>query len=85
MRGEMCTRRVLTTDVPRVYLDADGICTVCRDYEVHGENYRNYFKTEKDLRDLFTRFETPGCSTTCYSCIAGAKTETKDFNRASYR
>lgn len=49
----MCRQCVLTTAVPRVTLDDDGVCSVCREYEARKATYDAYFRTEDDLRVLF--------------------------------
>lgn len=50
--GQLCTRCVLTTRVPGVTLDEEGVCNVCNEYDAHKGEYDGYFKTEADLVSL---------------------------------
>lgn len=50
-----CTRCVLSSNVPRVTVAADGVCNVCREYDDSKVVYDAYFGTEADLRRLVAK------------------------------
>jgi len=54
-----CARCFLTTNMPNVYLDAEGVCSVCRAYEQYGDRIAGYFQDEAALAGLFERTHTP--------------------------
>ena len=48
-----CVRCGLPSNFPRVAFDADGVCDLCRAYDVIEPHARAYFRTMDDLRALF--------------------------------
>jgi len=72
----MCKRCVLTTAVPRVALDAEGVCSVCREYEARKTPYDRYFKTEADLTALLNRSRRPEAPYDVLAMYSGGKDST---------
>jgi amino acid adenylation domain-containing protein len=48
-----CTRCALPSNYPGVSYDADGLCNVCRDYDVYEDQAKSYFGSMQELRDIF--------------------------------
>jgi len=77
----ICRRCVLTTSVPDVTLDAEGVCNVCREYDAHHETYDTYFKTEDDLAELFKETHNPEGQYDVLLMYSGGKDSTYVLNR----
>ncbi len=72
----MCAKCVLTTAVPRVTLDAEGVCNVCREYEAHKAEYDAYWKQEDDLRALLAASKKPESEYDVLLMYSGGKDST---------
>jgi hypothetical protein len=55
MEEKMCLRCILTTKVPGVTLDRNGICNICHKFDNNKDIYENYFKTENELEKLLEK------------------------------
>ncbi|REJ67392.1 MAG: hypothetical protein DWQ31_11460 [Planctomycetota bacterium] len=77
----VCERCVLTTSVPGVSLDEEGVCNVCREYEANRSTYDAYFKTEDDLAALFRRTHSPEAPYDVLLMYSGGKDSTYVLNR----
>ena len=81
VKDSICQRCVLTTSVPGVTLDADGVCSVCREHDANREVYDAYFKSEDDLRDLFHTTHNPDGQYDVLLMYSGGKDSTYVLNR----
>ncbi|MEO0494675.1 MAG: AMP-binding protein, partial [Actinomycetota bacterium] len=74
---ERCVRCGLGTDVPNLAIDAEGVCSVCRQYEVVEPQTRAWFRTEADLdarRDAAAARRTGDYD--CLHLLSGGKDST---------
>ena len=62
-----CVRCGLPSDYPRAVFDSEGVCGVCRTYESIKDHAEAYFKTEDDLRQIFT--ESARTHDSKYDCM----------------
>ncbi|GAB4195320.1 MAG: hypothetical protein OHK0022_11980 [Roseiflexaceae bacterium] len=62
-----CARCFLTSNMPGLYLDTEGVCNVCRAYEQHGAQIAGYFQDEAALRSLFERVRADAAGD--YDCL----------------
>lgn len=76
MSDKMCKMCVLTDAVPRVTLDSEGICNVCREYEVNKLIYRSYFATEASLEVELKSAKREGTSFDVLLMYSGGKDST---------
>jgi len=74
--SQMCKRCVLTTAVPRIALDAEGVCNVCREYDARKTQYDLYFKTEGDLTALLNSSHRPEAPYDVLAMYSGGKDST---------
>jgi amino acid adenylation domain-containing protein len=68
-----CTRCGLPDNYPRAVFDADGVCSLCRSYDLIKDRANAYFKTMDDLRVLFEGSaqaqEGAGTKRSQYDCL----------------
>ncbi len=76
-----CQRCVLTPAVPKVTLDEQGVCNICREYDENREVYDTYFKTEDDLAELFRQTHNPDGDYDVLLMYSGGKDSTYVLNR----
>lgn len=77
-----CRRCFLTTNMPHVSLDSEGVCNVCRAYEHHSDRIAGYFRREAELVQLFERAR--GGMPRTYDCLflySGGKDSTYALHR----
>lgn len=55
----ICERCVLSDSVPDVSIGADGVCSLCREYEGQKDTYDGYFRSEEDLLELLRTAHNP--------------------------
>lgn len=79
--GTTCQRCVLTTNVPGVTLDDEGVCSVCREYDDHRDVYDAYFKTEDDLVELLRQTHNPDGQYDVLLMYSGGKDSTFVLNK----
>jgi hypothetical protein len=64
---KICTRCIISENVPGTSFNKDGLCNVCQDFEKNHERYNGYFKTKEDLVHLFK--EVRQNSDSPYDCL----------------
>jgi amino acid adenylation domain-containing protein len=62
-----CIRCGLPSNYPRAVFDEEGLCSVCRSYELVKDYAQDYFKAEDDLRQLFA--ESARSNSSEYDCL----------------
>jgi PP-loop superfamily ATP-utilizing enzyme len=73
---KMCRQCVLTTAVPGVSLDPEGVCNVCREYEQRRTIYDGYFRSERDLLQLRESAVCKNAETQVLLLFSGGKDST---------
>ena len=63
---KQCKECGISSNVPRVTMDANGVCNVCRDFEAKRHYFDDYFKT---LDELFTQMKSRATATTQADCL----------------
>ena len=72
-----CIRCGLPANYPGAHFDADGVCTVCRTYELVKHRAQAYFKTMDDLRAIFEESaRTTSSEYDCMLLLSGGKDST---------
>ncbi len=52
-----CIRCGLPSNYPNLTFDEEGICDLCNAFEGYQQKVKEYFKTEKDLQDIFSKLK----------------------------
>jgi hypothetical protein len=68
-----CSRCCLSDNIPTVTLDGEGVCNVCRDFEVHGPELMGFFKPEAELDSLLAASRTEGSKFDVLVLFSGGK------------
>lgn len=63
-----CVRCGLPSNYPNTAFDEEGLCELCINFENYQQKVQRYFKTERDLKQLFTNLRKE--NTADYDCIA---------------
>lgn len=71
-----CTNCGLPSNYPNVTFDDRGICQLCNSFENYQQKVQQYFRTEKDLRDLFAATEVSSGTYDCIMLLSGGKDST---------
>ncbi len=72
-----CLKCGLASNYPRAVIDAQGICSVCREFEPQREKAGQYFRTEEDLRHILDHArESSSGSYDCLMQYSGGKDST---------
>jgi amino acid adenylation domain-containing protein len=78
--GQRCTRCGLPGNVPDVYLDAKGVCNLCRDFETYHDKAMNYFSDMAEFSQLSQRMRAQatgrGSKQDCIVLLSGGKDST---------
>lgn len=72
----ICSECVLSTAVPRVTIDAAGVCNVCHEYRENRAAFDSYFRTEADLLRLKNEVRGRSAKFDCLLLFSGGKDST---------
>ncbi len=69
----LCCQCGISSTVPRTDMDANGICNICREFELKRSNFESYFKDLPVLKkQLQKRIQSPS-ATACMVLVSGGK------------
>ncbi len=72
-----CTRCGLPSNYPEVRFDGEGVCSVCRSYDLYAERASQYFRNLDDLRVIFEQNRREKQSEyDCIMLLSGGKDST---------